>query len=115
MRKIKKKTTTKSIKPVKKIKSKPKKKQELKISVGAAVLTPGSSIKHKTGDWRSMYPDWDKKKCTQCMACWMYCPDESIPVKNKKRIETDLDFCKGCGICAKECIFGAIEMKKEKK
>ena len=84
MRKIKKKTTTKSIKPVKKIKSKPKKKQELKISVGAAVLTPGSSIKHKTGDWRSMYPDWDKKKCTQCMACWMYCPDDSIPVKNKK-------------------------------
>jgi pyruvate ferredoxin oxidoreductase delta subunit len=26
----------------------------------------------------------------------------------------NLDFCKGCGICAEECPFKAIEMKQEK-
>ena len=38
-----------------------------------------------------------------------YC---SIPVKDSKRAEFDYDHCKGCGICAKVCPFGAIEMKE---
>ncbi|KXA91095.1 pyruvate synthase, partial [candidate division MSBL1 archaeon SCGC-AAA259A05] len=29
--------------------------------------------------------------------------------------EVDLDYCKGCGICAKECPVDAIEMVKEEK
>ncbi|MBT7902484.1 pyruvate ferredoxin oxidoreductase [Candidatus Woesearchaeota archaeon] len=86
-----------------------------KINPGAVVTEPGSSIINKTGSWRSLRPEWDKKKCTQCMSCWMYCPDCSIPVLNNKRIETDFEFCKGCGICAKECIFSSIVMIKEKK
>ena len=27
--------------------------------------------------------------------------------------EFDLDFCKGCGLCAQECPCGAIEMQPE--
>jgi pyruvate ferredoxin oxidoreductase delta subunit len=27
----------------------------------------------------------------------------------------DLNYCKGCGICAEECKFGAIEMVEDKK
>ena len=40
------------------------------------------------------------------------CPDSSIPVKNQKREDFDLMHCKGCGICAKVCPFGAITMKE---
>lgn len=29
------------------------------------------------------------------------------------RYEIDLDFCKGCGLCAEECPCGAIEMEPE--
>jgi pyruvate ferredoxin oxidoreductase delta subunit len=82
---------------------------------GAVITAPGSSATNKTGGWRSLIPVWNKEKCTQCMICWMYCPDIAIPQKKGKRLETDFDYCKGCGICAKECPFQAITMKKEEK
>ena len=30
-----------------------------------------------------------------------------------QRFRVDLDFCKGCGLCAKECPCGAIDMVPE--
>lgn len=86
-----------------------------KLTVGAVITEPGSTIKNKTGGWRSFKPLWHKDKCIQCMLCWMYCPDIAIPQKNGKRIETNLDYCKGCGICAKVCPVKCIEMVKEEK
>ena len=79
-------------------------------------MNVGSTEKNKTGDWRTFVPKWDKEKCKQCMICWQFCPDNSIPVNDEgKRLETNFDYCKGCGICAKECPFKAIEMVREDK
>ncbi len=89
--------------------------KKMKINVGAVIDEPGSSVVNKTGAWRAFKPKWDKKKCTQCMLCWQFCPDTSIPQKNGERLETDFDYCKGCGICAKQCPFKAIEMELEEK
>lgn len=85
------------------------------LSTGAVILNPGSTVKNKTGGWRTLVPKWNQEKCRQCMICWQFCPDDSIPAKEGKRLETNLDYCKGCGICAKECPFGAIEMLREEK
>ena len=32
--------------------------------------------------------------------------------KMEKRLVTNARWCKGCGICAKVCPFGAIEMRE---
>lgn len=78
---------------------------------GAVVLEAGSSVKFKTGSWRSMRPKWIKENCIQCMFCWIYCPDMAVKVivketktgKKAERADFDYDYCKGCGICALEC------------
>ncbi len=71
-----------------------------------------------TGDWRSMRPEFDPDKCLAvkagrpaCFQCWAYCPEGVI----KKEIGTqvNLDYCKGCGICAEVCPAGAITMVPE--
>ncbi len=99
---------------IKKIKKKIAGKKS-RLSVGAVIQDPGNSVENKTGGWRALRPVWNKDKCTQCMLCWMYCPDGAIPQKNGKRLDFNYDYCKGCGICARECPFQAIEMKKEEK
>ncbi|MFR5029152.1 MAG: 4Fe-4S binding protein [Coprococcus sp.] len=40
--------------------------------------------------------------------------DSCIPVVSGKRLAFDLEHCKGCGICAYQCKFGAITMKEGK-
>ena len=91
------------------------KKMSKEPLIGAVIDKPGNSVENKTGGWRALRPVWNKEKCTQCMICWLYCPDMAIPQKGGKRTETDLDFCKGCGICAKVCPFQAITMETEEK
>ena len=83
------------------------------IPIGGMIIEKGSSLKYKTGSWRSFKPVWDIKKCTQCMRCVVYCPDNCIPIKNNKRLETDLEYCKGCLICVEVCPVKAISAKKE--
>ncbi|MCK5039610.1 MAG: 4Fe-4S binding protein [Candidatus Aenigmarchaeota archaeon] len=81
------------------------------------ITEPASSLKNKTGSWRSKKPVWDKEKCKHCMICVNFCPDMAIATKKKEgklqRLETNFDYCKGCGICAKECPFNAIKMIDE--
>jgi 2-oxoacid:acceptor oxidoreductase delta subunit (pyruvate/2-ketoisovalerate family) len=52
--------------------------------------------------------------CFECDNCFGMCPDNSI-IKLGPRLgfRVDLDFCKGCGICAHECPAGAIRMVDE--
>lgn len=87
----------------------------MEISTGAVIKKVGSTTANKTGGWRTLMPKWNKGKCIQCMMCWQFCPDNSIPQKSGKRLETDFDFCKGCGICAEVCPVKCIEMVKEEK
>lgn len=47
------------------------------------------------------------------MICWKYCPDACITPAEKPVI--NLDYCKGCGICAEECPRGAITLVEEGK
>jgi len=53
--------------------------------------------------------------CVMCDNCLIFCPDVAITRTNDKEgYEVDLDHCKGCGICARECPRGAIVMVEEK-
>ena len=83
------------------------------IPKGGLILEAGNSEKYETGSWRSLRPVRDENKCTNCLICWVYCPDSSIIVKDGKIKEIDYDHCKGCGICAAECPVNAITMKDE--
>lgn len=83
--------------------------------IGGKILNAGNSTAIKTGTWRTLIPKWDKKVCIQCLLCPVYCPEAAIPVKNDQRRETDLDYCKGCGICAQVCPVKCIKMEKEWK
>jgi pyruvate ferredoxin oxidoreductase delta subunit len=71
-----------------------------------------SSNQFLTGDWKTYTPMRDPEKCTKCLLCVLFCPDGAIHwQKDQDDIEFDLNFCKGCGICANECPTKAIEMK----
>jgi 2-oxoacid:acceptor oxidoreductase delta subunit (pyruvate/2-ketoisovalerate family) len=52
--------------------------------------------------------------CFECDNCYAYCPDDAIRKHGPGLgFTVDLDYCKGCGICAHECPAGAIEMVPE--
>ncbi len=73
------------------------------IPIGGMITEAGNADRYNTGSWRSQCPVRDPEKCTNCLMCWIYCPDSAIRVKDGKIVEFDLLHCKGCGICAKEC------------
>jgi NADPH-dependent glutamate synthase beta subunit-like oxidoreductase len=52
--------------------------------------------------------------CFECDNCYSVCPDNAIVKLGQGRgYAIDLDFCKGCGLCAVECPCGAIDMRDE--
>jgi 2-oxoacid:acceptor oxidoreductase delta subunit (pyruvate/2-ketoisovalerate family) len=52
--------------------------------------------------------------CFECDNCYGVCPDDAvIKLGPGGRYEIDLDYCKGCGLCAAECPAGAIQMVPE--
>lgn len=81
--------------------------------IPGAVAPAGSMAKLHTGSWRTYAPQTDFGKCTNCLLCWVFCPDSAIAVKDGKKLGTNFKHCKGCGICAAECPVDAIEMKLE--
>ena len=53
--------------------------------------------------------------CFECDNCYGVCPDNAvIKLGPGQRYQIDLDYCKGCGICASECPCGAIDMVAER-
>lgn len=52
--------------------------------------------------------------CFECDNCFGVCPDNAvIKLGPGKGYRFDLEYCKGCGICATECPCGAIAMGPE--
>ncbi|MFA6171194.1 MAG: 4Fe-4S binding protein [Patescibacteria group bacterium] len=98
-------------------------------------VKPNSTIKNKTGAWRTFKPGVDLEKCTGCGICTRLCPEGIISLENTdaKKVKTapgaaapasavsrpkakiNFDYCKGCGLCARECPFKAIDMELEDK
>jgi len=83
------------------------------IPTGGKIIKAGNSEEYRTGSWRTFRPIVDRKKCINCLFCWLYCPDASVKIKDGKVVGIDLDHCKGCGICAKECPVKCIKMVQE--
>jgi len=83
------------------------------LELGAAITEPGSSRFYKTGDWRSFRPVVDKEKCIKCGLCYIFCPDAAIQEDKDGFFIANLDYCKGCGICARECYVQCIKMVEE--
>ena len=79
------------------------------INTAAGPVGPGSFVENKTGSWKVFRPEYDKEKCTMCNFCWFYCPEGCIYRKDDY-MDFDMDYCKGCGICANECPVEAIRM-----
>jgi pyruvate ferredoxin oxidoreductase gamma subunit len=85
---------------------------------GGPVLRNTKKVReNKTGAWRSRRPHFHPEKCINCLTCWISCPDAAVKLENGKVVGFDLDYCKGCGICAEVCPMKseAITMSKEEK
>jgi 2-oxoacid:acceptor oxidoreductase delta subunit (pyruvate/2-ketoisovalerate family) len=91
-------------------------KKEKMISYAASITEPGSSVKNKTGLWRTFRPKLTGK-CMGCGLCATYCPEGAIKMvqdgKQKKAV-IDYDYCKGCMICIKTCLNKVIGQEREK-
>jgi pyruvate ferredoxin oxidoreductase gamma subunit len=80
---------------------------------GCIVTEPGSAKAYRTGDWKSAHPVWNKEKCIKCGLCYLFCPEGCIREQEDGYFEANLYYCKGCGICARECWTEAISMVEE--
>ena len=85
------------------------------IEVGGVVTAPGNAAEYKTGDWRTNKPIWDRDKCIKCGVCYVFCPEPAINEVEGGWFEGDMYYCKGCGICARECITQSIKMVAEEE
>ncbi len=52
--------------------------------------------------------------CIFCDSCFYHCPDMAI-IKTEHGYKVKEDFCKGCGLCVKECPTGSIRMFEDKR
>lgn len=84
---------------------------------GAVIPDAGNSRDYVVGGWRSERPIRDVNTCTECLLCWIVCPDSAISADSateKLCADTfNYNHCKGCGICAEECPVDAITMMSE--
>jgi pyruvate ferredoxin oxidoreductase delta subunit len=62
--------------------------------------------------WRNTKPVINNDTCNKCKWCYLVCP-EGVIFSEENKMQIDYRFCKGCGICAKECKKAAITMEKE--
>jgi len=83
------------------------------LPVGCVVSEPGSAGEYHTGSWRFQRPVWNDAKCIKCGICYVFCPEGCVQQAEDGFFKANLDYCKGCGICAHECWPRAISMMEE--
>ena len=75
---------------------------------------PGSLFQMEVGSWRYARPIVNTDKCNHCARCFFFCPTQCIEIEGDgEHFVTNLTYCKGCGVCARECPLGAIAMVEE--
>lgn len=53
--------------------------------------------------------------CLACDNCYGICPDNAIIKIAPGKYSVNTDYCKGCGLCAKECPCGCLQMTAQAK
>ena len=86
------------------------------LPLGGIIFSPGSSREYLTGGWRTYRPVHSPERCVHCLRCWILCPDSAVLVEQGRVVGYDMEHCKGCGICARECPpkCHAIEMQLDR-
>lgn len=64
--------------------------------------------------WREEKPVINPNKCIECNVCGLVCP-EGVIYEEDGVWMIDYRFCKGCGICSRECVGKCIKMVREEK
>jgi pyruvate ferredoxin oxidoreductase gamma subunit len=82
---------------------------------GFVVTEPGNARSYRTGDWKAQCPVFNHDRCIKCGICSLFCPEDCVNQNEDGYFEADLYYCKGCGICARECWTQAITMVEETK
>jgi 2-oxoacid:acceptor oxidoreductase delta subunit (pyruvate/2-ketoisovalerate family) len=73
------------------------------VPLGGILINVGNAPGYRTGSWRTQRPLLNLEVCTNCLLCWINCPDSSIELTEGKVSGIDEAHCKGCGICAYVC------------
>ena len=84
-----------------------------KYNVVTSISYPKEGAMGKTGSWRVFKPVFNKDKCVKCLRCWIFCPEGAVKKNKDGSVSIDMDYCKGCGICANVCNVKAIIMERE--
>ncbi len=86
-----------------------------KYNVVTTISYPKEGAMGKTGSWRVFKPVFNKDKCVKCLRCWIFCPEGAVKKNKDGSVSIDMDYCKGCGICANVCNVKAIIMEREEQ
>ena len=81
-----------------------------KIPIGT--YGPAMHLTETLEGWRNEKPVINKAVCNNCKWCYIICP-EGVIFAEEDHMKIDYRFCKGCGICVKECKKAAIVMERE--
>ena len=82
------------------------------LPMGGVITEGGNAADYETGTWRTWRPVGCEEACVHCLTCWVLCPEDAYVLKDgqsptgkeRKEIkEVDYFYCKGCGLCVKEC------------
>ena len=69
-------------------------------------------VEEKAARSKLFKPKIDSKLCVKCMQCVVSCPDSCIQVSGTGTPTVNYSCCKGCLICLRECLYGAITEEK---